>query len=64
MTRRSGFVSDAATTPRRTIMLLVDCPLCDTASPFDAEDDALDCPRCDVRLAVGPDEPWALAEAA
>ena len=34
------------------------------ATPLDEEDDALDCPRCDVRLAVGPDEPWALAEAA
>jgi hypothetical protein len=45
-------------------MLLVDCPLCDTASPFDPEDDALDCPRCAVRLDVARDEAWTLAEAA
>ena len=62
MTRRA--ITATATTRRTLAMLLVDCPLCDTASPFDAEDDALDCPRCDVGLAVGPDEPWALAEAA
>ena len=45
-------------------MLLVNCPLCDTASPFDADDDALDCPRCDVRLELAPDETRVLAEAA
>jgi uncharacterized paraquat-inducible protein A len=47
-----------------TAMLLVDCPLCDTASPFDPEADALDCPRCAVRLDVARDEAWTLAEAA
>ena len=45
-------------------MLLVDCPLCDTASPFDADEDALDCARCDVRLELAPEEAWTLAEAA
>ena len=38
-------------------MLLIDCPLCDTASPFDPEDDALDCPRCAVRLEVAAGRP-------
>ena len=45
-------------------MLLVDCPLCDTASPFDTEDDVLDCPRCGVRLDVATDAARTLAEAA
>jgi hypothetical protein len=45
-------------------MMLVDCPLCDTASPFDADDDALDCPRCDVRLDLARDVASTLAEAA
>ena len=45
-------------------MLLVDCPLCDAPSPFDQEDDALDCPRCSVRLDLASDDAWTLAEAA
>ena len=53
-----------ATTRRFIPMLLVDCPLCDTASPFDPDDDALDCPRCDVRLEIASDDPWSLAVAA
>jgi uncharacterized paraquat-inducible protein A len=53
-----------ATTRRNVPMMLVDCPLCDTASPFDADDDALDCPRCDVRLDLARDEAVTLAEAA
>jgi len=50
--------------PEDNLMLLVDCPLSDTASPFDAAEEALDCPRCDVRLVVAADEGCALAEAA
>jgi uncharacterized paraquat-inducible protein A len=50
--------------PEAHAMLLVDCPLCDTASPFNPEDDALDCPRCAVRLEVAQDTAWTLAEAA
>jgi hypothetical protein len=62
---RSPIVATATSSTRRlTPMLLVDCPLCDTASPFDLEDEALDCPRCDVRLEVARDDAWALAEAA
>jgi hypothetical protein len=64
MTRRSGSTAAIAEAPRRTTMLLVDCPLCDTASAFDPDDDALDCPHCDVRLEVARDEAWPLAEAA
>jgi hypothetical protein len=57
-------VTAATPSPEVLAMLLVDCPLCDTASPFDPEDDALDCPRCVVRLEVAPDEALTLAEAA
>jgi len=58
-------VEPAATIhPEAHAMLLVDCPLCDTASPFDPEDDALDCPRCAVRLEVASDAAWTIAEAA
>jgi hypothetical protein len=61
---RTSIVVPAASTGRFHPMLLVDCPLCDTASPFDADDDALDCPRCDVRLELARDETRVLAEAA
>ena len=54
----------APSIPEDNLMLLVDCPLCDTASPFDAAEEALDCPRCHVRLVVAADEGCALAEAA
>ena len=54
----------AHSSPEAHPMLLIDCPLCDTASPFDLEDDALDCARCAVRLEVARDEAWPLAEAA
>ena len=37
-------------------MLLVDCPLCATSAPYDTADEALDCPVCDVRLALAADE--------
>ena len=62
---RTPIVTTATSATRRlTRMLLVDCPLCDTASPFDLDDDTLDCPRCDVRLEVARDDSWALADAA
>jgi len=54
----------ATSNPEAHAMLLVDCPLCDTASQFDPEDDALDCPRCAVRLDVAADDAWTLAKAA
>ena len=57
-------VITATSSPEAHAMLLVDCPLCDTASPFDPEDDALDCPRCAVRLDVAADDAWTLAKAA
>ena len=57
-------ITAATSSPEAHAMLLVDCPLCDTASPFDREDDVLDCPRCAVRLDVARDEAWTLAEAA
>ena len=57
-------VTAATSSQEATTMLLVDCPLCDTASPFDQEDDVLDCPRCAVRLDLARDEAWTLAEAA
>jgi hypothetical protein len=57
-------VTAATIHPEAHPMLLVECPLCDTAAPFDPEDDALDCPRCAVRLEVAADAAWTLAEAA
>jgi len=54
----------ARSTRRISPMLLVDCPICDTASTFDIEEDALDCARCDLRLEIARDESWALADAA
>ena len=64
MIATSIVVTAAITHPEAHAMLLVDCPLCDTASPFDPEDGALDCPRCAVRLDVAPEDAWTLAEAA
>jgi hypothetical protein len=61
---RTPIVAPASSIRRTIAMLLVDCPLCDTASPFDTDDDALDCPRCDVRLELAQDAPAAFAEAA
>jgi uncharacterized paraquat-inducible protein A len=62
---RTPIVAATTSSTRRLIpMLLVDCPLCDTASTFDLDDDALDCPRCEVRLEVARDDSWALADAA
>ena len=57
-------VTAATSSPEGHVMLLVDCPVCDTASPFDSEDDVLDCPRCAVRLEVASDAAWTIAEAA
>jgi len=45
-------------------MTLVDCPLCETAAPFDPDDDALDCAECGIRLELAPDEEDALLLAA
>jgi hypothetical protein len=44
------------TTPEDPAMLLVDCPLCATAAPFDTDTDELDCPSCDVRLALAAED--------
>jgi len=53
------------TRPEVTLMLFVDCPLCDSPAPFDAEGDALDCPVCAVVLELAPEEaPFELAAAA
>jgi endogenous inhibitor of DNA gyrase (YacG/DUF329 family) len=38
-------------------MLLVDCPLCATPATWDGEVDELDCPVCQVRLALAADDP-------
>jgi hypothetical protein len=54
----------STSSPEAHPMLLVECPLCDTASPFDPADDVLDCPRCAVRLEVAQDDAWTLAQAA
>ena len=45
-------------------MLIVDCPLCDRAAPFDAEAGALECDACGVRLEIGPEPATELAAAA
>ncbi|MFL5755203.1 MAG: hypothetical protein ACJ77N_02800 [Chloroflexota bacterium] len=45
-------------------MTLVDCPLCETAAPFDPGDDALECAECGVRVDLAADEERALALAA
>jgi hypothetical protein len=45
-------------------MLLVDCPLCDQAAPFDPEEDELECPACAIRLQVAAEPPVGLPAAA
>ena len=45
-------------------MLIVDCPLCERPAPFDAEEDALECSVCGVRLEIAASEPVALPVAA
>jgi hypothetical protein len=45
-------------------MLIVDCPLCDRPVPFDADDAALECDACGVRLEVAGADAPALAVAA
>ena len=61
----TSIVVTAAITRREVHpMLLVDCPLCDTPTPFDLEDASLDCPACAVRLELAADEAVPLAEAA
>jgi len=44
------------TSPEATLMLLVDCPLCDTPAPFDTDLDELDCPACAVRIGLVVDD--------
>ncbi len=45
-------------------MLIVDCPLCDGPAPFDADEAALECDACGVRLELAETDPPALAAAA
>ena len=45
-------------------MLIVDCPLCERPAPFDAEEDALECDACGVRLELAASDPVALPIAA
>ena len=46
------------------LMLIVDCPLCERPAPFDAEEDALECDGCGVRLDLAASDPLALPIAA
>lgn len=45
-------------------MLVTDCPLCDRPAVFHADEDALACNACGVRLEVAPDLPAELPLAA
>jgi hypothetical protein len=45
-------------------MLIVDCPLCERPAPFEAEEDALDCDGCGVRLQLAAADPVGLPVAA
>ena len=45
-------------------MLIVDCPLCERPAPFDAEEDALECGACGVRLEIADPDPISLPAAA
>jgi hypothetical protein len=40
-------------------MLLVECPICATPAAYDTDVDELDCPCCNVRLALAVDVPVA-----
>ena len=46
------------------LMLIVDCPLCERPAPFDADEDALDCDACGVRLEIAAADQVALPIAA
>jgi hypothetical protein len=46
------------------LMLIVDCPLCERPAPFNAEEDALECDTCGVRLELAAAETIALPVAA
>jgi len=46
------------------LMLIVDCPLCERPAPFDAEEDALECDVCGIRLELATSDPVALPAAA
>ena len=37
-------------------MLLVECPLCATPAAYDTDIDELDCPICQVRLALAAED--------
>ena len=45
-------------------MLIVDCPLCERPAPFDAEEEALECDACGVRLELATSDVVALPVAA
>ena len=45
-------------------MVIVDCPLCERPAPFDAEEDALECDVCGIRLELATSDPVALPAAA
>ena len=50
--------------PEAGPMIFADCPLCGTPSPLVADGGSLECPDCDVRLELAPDETGSLATAA
>jgi hypothetical protein len=52
------------TQPEARIVIFVDCPLCDGATPLDPDDQAMDCAACGVHLDLAPDDAPALAAAA
>jgi len=41
--------------PEATLMLIVDCPLCERPAPFDTEREALHCDVCGVELELADD---------
>ena len=45
-------------------MLIVDCPLCDGPVAVHADEDALDCDACGVRIQIADPDPVPLAVAA
>ena len=46
------------------MMIFVDCPLCDRATPLDPESQAVDCPACGIHLDLAADDVQVLAAAA
>jgi hypothetical protein len=45
-------------------MLIVDCPMCDGPVALHADEDALDCDACGVRVQIAEPDPIALSAAA